>query len=62
MATSRAHDHAEQRTDGQLRAVGQPRLDRRPRPRVHPNLAAAIALAVFDQNRPAARIEVGLHQ
>ena len=55
-------DHAEQRADRQRRALGQPRSERRPPPRVHPDLAAAVVLAVPDQNRPAPFFQIGLGQ
>ena len=58
MATSRADDHAEQWADGQLRPLGEPRLERRPSPGVHANLAAAVVLAMPDQNRPAPRVQI----
>jgi hypothetical protein len=58
MTTSRADDHAQQRPDGQLGALGEPRLERRPSPEVHADLAAAVVLAVPDQNRSAARVQV----
>jgi hypothetical protein len=44
----------------QLRALGQPWLQRFPRPRVHADLAAAIVRCVPDANRSASLIQIGL--
>jgi len=54
-------DHAEQRADRQRGALGQPRPQCRPPPRVHPDLAT-IVLPMSDQNRPALFLQIGLDQ
>jgi hypothetical protein len=51
---------AKQRPDRQLDACGQPRAELFPAPRVHADLAPTAALAVADEQRPAARVEVVL--
>jgi hypothetical protein len=56
----RAVDDAEQRSDRQLEAGGEPRPQLLPAPGVHANLAAPAALAVAHQQRPAPRVEVAL--
>jgi hypothetical protein len=53
-------DDAQQRSDWQIDACGQPREQVFPAPLVHPDLAAAAALAAADQDRPAPVIEVVL--
>jgi hypothetical protein len=53
-------DDAQQRSDWQIDACGQPRAQVFPAPLVHPDLAAAAALAAADQDRPAPVIEVVL--
>jgi hypothetical protein len=58
----RAVDDAEQRTHGEFEPPGDPRVQVLPAPVVHPDLAAAAALTVPDEQRPAARIEVALVQ
>jgi hypothetical protein len=55
-----AVDDAKQQADRQLDARGQPRAELFPAPLVHADLAATAALAVADQQRPAARVEVVL--
>src|SRR5215207_8094592 len=55
-----AVDHAEQRSDGQLDARLEPRRELLPRPVVHPDLAAAAALAAPHEQRTAARVKVAL--
>ena len=56
----RAGDDAEQRSDRQRHPRLQPGLKLLPRPVVHPDLAAPAALATPHQQRPAARVQVGL--
>jgi len=52
-------DHAEQRTDRQLDPGGEPRSEMIAlRPRVHPDLTAAIPFAGANQNRSASRVEI----
>src|SRR5919108_2113010 len=58
----RAVDDAEQRPDGQLDARLEPGRELLPGPVVHADLAAAAALAAPHQQRPAARVQVGLCQ
>jgi hypothetical protein len=58
-ATRRAVDHAEQRTDRQLRPLGQPGAELLEAPLIHADLAAA-ALTVADEQRAAAGVEVTL--
>src|SRR5215216_2673884 len=53
-------DDAEQRPDRQLNAHVEPGRELFPGPVVHPDLAAAAALAAPHQQRAAARVEVGL--
>ena len=53
-------DDAEHRSDRQLHPRVQPRLKLLERPVVHADLAPAAALAAADEERPAARVEVGL--
>src|SRR5829696_6755284 len=55
-----AADHAEQRSDWQLDPRLEPRRELLPRPVVHPDLAAAAALAAPHQQRATARVQVGL--
>jgi hypothetical protein len=59
MAAGGSDDHATQRPDGEFRALVQPRLQRRPPPRIHADLAPSIVLSMPDQNRPAPLFEVG---
>ena len=56
----RAVDDAEQRPDRELDAGGEPRAQLLPAPGVHADLAAAAALAVAHEQRPAPRVEVAL--
>jgi len=55
-------DHAQQRTDRQRDAVRQPRVELLKAPLVHPGLASLIALAMADQQRASALVDVGLAQ
>src|SRR5215218_7311785 len=55
-----AVDDAEQRPDRQLNAHVEPGRELFEGPVVHPDLAAAAALAAPHQQRTAARVEVGL--
>jgi hypothetical protein len=57
-----AVDDAEQRTDRQLDPGLQPRFELFPGPVVHADLAASAALAAPHQQRPAARVQVGLRE
>jgi hypothetical protein len=57
-----AVDDSKKRPDRQLDARGQPRAELFPTPLVHADLAATAALAVADQQRPAARVEVVLRE
>src|SRR5829696_8590328 len=57
-----AVDHAEQRSDRQLYPRVQPGRELLPRPVVHPDLAAAAALAAPHEQRTATRIQVGLDE
>src|SRR5919201_1400863 len=59
-SAGRIVDHVEQRPDRQVDADLQPRRDLFPGPVVHADLAAPAALAAPHQQRPAARVEVGL--
>jgi hypothetical protein len=61
-SASRSGDNAEQRADPQFQACREPRLRLLPAPRVHPHLAAPSSLAVANDQRPAARVEVGLSE
>jgi hypothetical protein len=60
----RGSDRRSRRTaaDRQRHPLSEPRLDRRPCPGVHAGVAAAVVLAVPDQNRAATLITVGLGQ
>jgi hypothetical protein len=49
-----------QRSDRQVDAHGEPWFELLPRPVVHPDLAAAAALAAAHEQRSATAIEVGL--
>jgi hypothetical protein len=59
-AAGRSRRDAEQRTDGQLDADGQPLLELLPGPVVHADFAAAASLAAADEDRAAAGVEVCL--
>ena len=58
--TGRAVDDAEQRPDRQLEAGGEPRSQLLPAPGIHADLAAATALAVAHEQRPAPAVEIAL--
>ena len=61
--TSRSVDHTEQRADGQLDPAGNPRSEMiTPRPGIHPDLPALIALPSAYENRPPPRIKIRLDQ
>jgi hypothetical protein len=55
-----AVDDAEERSDRQLNARLEPGRELLPCPVVHADLAAAAALAAADEQRSAARVQVGL--
>src|SRR4051812_9820281 len=59
-ASRRPVDDAEQRTDGEVDAEVQPRLELSPAPVVHADLSALSALAAADEQRAASLIEVRL--
>jgi hypothetical protein len=59
-AAGRSGQDAEQRTDGQLDADGQPLLELLPGPVVHANFPAAAALTAADEDCAAAGVEVSL--
>ena len=61
-ARSRAANHTRQRADRQLTTGSHPRLQLRPRPAIHPDLATTAALAVTHQDRAARGIQVGLRE
>ena len=52
-------DDAEQRSDGELEACVEPRLELLPAPCVHADFAAPSAFAVADEQRATSLIEVG---
>jgi hypothetical protein len=56
----RAAQEAEQPAGRQFPAEFEPWVEVRPCPAVHPDLAALLALAVADEQRAAAWVEVGL--
>jgi hypothetical protein len=60
--SGRAVDDAEQRSDRQLDAGGEPRSQLLPAPGVHADLAPTAALAAAHEQRAAPRIEVALAQ
>ena len=53
-------DHAEQRSDRERYAMGHPGRELLEAELVHPGLAALVAFAVTDQQRPSGRVDVGL--
>src|SRR5687768_16819034 len=57
-----AVDDAEQRSDRQLDPGSEPGSQLLPAPGIHADLAAATALAVAHEQRPARRVEVALAQ
>jgi hypothetical protein len=59
-AARRSSDHAQHRTDRELLAEGSPRAKLDPRPFVHADLAAFVALPVTDQERPTRGLEIRL--
>lgn len=61
-ATCGTAQHAEQRPDGDRRAQLQPRLELLSPPPVHADLAAFAALAMADQDRASAWVQVALGQ
>ena len=60
MTDGRAADHAQQRPDRQLTPSSDPRLQLRPGPAIHPDLAPTTTLSATHQDRAARRIQVGL--
>lgn len=62
MTGGRAADHAQERPDRQLTPGGDPRLQLRPGPAIHPDLAPTTTLTAAHQDRAARRIEVGFGQ
>jgi hypothetical protein len=56
-AASAPVDHTEQPADRHLDAVRKPRPQQLPSPRIHPDLAALIALAVAHENRAAIQVK-----
>jgi hypothetical protein len=59
-AGGRAVDHAQQRSDRELAADLEPRLELLPCPGVHPDLASLAAFPASDEHGAAAAVQVAL--